>query len=201
MSHCMPPTKKMIVLVADLDAESAIRGLLGRDKSLGISSLSEGIDFDILRHPQRDPGCRYDAVRFLRAFANSHRRALVIFDHHGCGQESESSEKIEREVEQRLASAGWQDRAAAIAIEPDLEAWVWSDSPSVAEALGWHAGYIRLMRWLKKERFVAWPQKPANPKEAVRKAMHEAGKPLSPRIFSKIGGNRRAQPMPVSRFQ
>jgi hypothetical protein len=62
----------------------------------------------------------------------------VLFDYYGCGAEHEMApEEIEDEVEEKLSRSGWEDRARCVVIDPELEVWVWSDSPEVDRCLGW----------------------------------------------------------------
>jgi hypothetical protein len=181
--------KELVVLVADIDMENAIRGLIERHASLGIRPLRKDKDFDIHRHLQRDPGCRGDAEKFLKSFVGSHRFALVIFDYIGCGREHTgmSAKQIEGEVKSRLSAAGWSERCAVVVIEPELEAWVWNDSPHVADELGWKGRRKALIDWLEQNGFLAkGSSKPSEPKSAMLKAMRSAGEPLSPRVFSKL---------------
>ena len=179
--------KDIVLLVADLDAENALRGIVQRWQSLGIRPLVEGRQLDILRHPQRDPGCRCNAEGFLEGFVRTHRHALIVFDHAGCGWDDRAATDVEVEVEDRLSRAGWKDRCAAIVIDPELEAWVWSDSPHVAAELGWTGRHPPLREWLETNRWIAGGAvKPNDPKTAMLRAMREANKPPSPRIFSKL---------------
>ncbi len=186
MSHATPYPKELVVLVADLDMENALRGILGRHRALRIRQLAEGENFDILRHPQRDPGCRGDADTFLQGFLKTHRYALVVFDHHGCGRKSRAAD-IESDVEQRLAKTGWCRRCAAVVIEPELEAWVWSDSPEVARILGWRAQNPSLRSWLERQQLLR-PNtpKPEDPKAAMERVLRQTRKPASSRMFSAL---------------
>ncbi|MBN1910293.1 MAG: hypothetical protein JW818_11180 [Pirellulales bacterium] len=119
--------KDLVVLAADKSIEMALRGILGRHESLGIRSIR----VDYLVHPEHDPGCAHNSDHLLRPYINSARHALVIFDLEGSGLESTSRNEIESELETNLARNGWSDRAAVIVISPELENWVWSDSPEV----------------------------------------------------------------------
>ena len=102
--------KDCIILVADLDAENAIRGLLTRPIALNCRSFT----FDLFRHPRRDPGVRLESGEFLRPFATAYDRAVVILDRHGSGAEAKGAEEIEREIE--IAVPGdWRGRAISIA--------------------------------------------------------------------------------------
>jgi hypothetical protein len=129
--------RDIIFLVADRNMAAAVRGMLGRPKSLGIRPVQAVIR----THPEHDPGCYLNAYDFLRAFRNRYAHAMVIFDREGCGNDSLLREGLESEVEGTLARTGWADRARAVVIDPELESWVWSDSPEVDIALGW-AGHV-----------------------------------------------------------
>ncbi|MCX7001967.1 MAG: hypothetical protein NTV22_01690 [bacterium] len=170
-----------------MDAENALRGILRRWKSLAIRHIEEGRDFDMHRHPQRDAGCRSAAEAFLEGFVRTHRHALVVFDHHGCGWEDREPQEVEDDLQHRLARAGWDDRCAAIVIAPELEAWVWSDSPNVESELGWSGRQPTLREWLASESLLAAnAAKPADPKAVMERAMRHARKPISPHVFVRI---------------
>jgi len=186
---CAAPiyNKDLVILSADLDAENALRGVLGRWPSLDIRQLEEGRDFDIHRHPQRDAGCRSAAEAFLEGFVRTHGHALVVFDHHGCGWENRSPEDVETDLESRLSCAGWDGRCAVVVIAPELEAWVWSDSPNVESELGWAGRHPRLREWLASEKLLAADAvKPVDPKRAMERAMRQACKPVSPYVFVRL---------------
>jgi hypothetical protein len=177
--------KDLLILVADLDQENAIRGILARHHSLGISEMAPE-RFDVRRHPYRDSGCRAGAERFLQIFADQYRFALVVFDRAGCGDDR-AAEAIEREMEDRLRRTGWPGRSGAVVIDPELEAWVWSDSPHVDQELGWSGRQPPLRQWLVERRFARRPgHKPENPKKAMQEAMREARKPGTSGIFLNL---------------
>jgi len=178
--------KQLVVLVADLDAENAVQGILSRCEALGIHRLSSA-DVDIHRHVQRDSGCCAEAHQFLRPFAQTHRFALVVFDRHGSGRGDCSAEDIEAEVEHRLSTAGWVDRCAVVVPDPELETWVWSDSPNVDAELGWAGQQPSLRQWLVSQRAIqAEHEKPVDPKTAMFMALRQQRKPLSPRLFRRL---------------
>ena len=187
--------KDLVVLVADKNMEHALRGLLQRPQALGIRP----IDAEIYVHPRHDPGCLSEAHDFLRPFAGSHRHALVLFDHDGCGRESTAPDDLANQVRQRLEANGWTGRAEAVVLSPELEVWVWSDSPHVAECLGWAGRQPPLRAWLAA--IEQWPPdqaKPTNPKRAMEAALREARKPRSSAIYlhlaSKVGLRDRDEP-------
>lgn len=177
--------KDLIILVPGKDEAAVIRSLLTRKRSLRIRSLVSEIQF----HPDRDPGCRLKAHEFLRRESGRFEHALVVFDSDGCGAEDMTREEVEKEVEQRLSSAGWGDRAAVVVIDPELEAWVWNDTPHVDEALGWKEEKPSLRDWLISNRFLEQDEfKPGRPKEAMEAALRAAGKKRSSAIYGYLAG-------------
>ena len=172
----------LLVLVADLDMEQAVKGLLARPESLEMAPVK----FEVRRHPRRDSGCRTGAVEYLRAFLGSYRHALVLFDLDGSGSDG-SREETQREVEEVLGRNGWKGRARTIVIEPELEAWVWATSEKVPEVLGWRKEYTELRRWLCGQGL--WPKecpKPPNPKKAMERTMQESRSRISSRKFFEL---------------
>ena len=173
----------LVVLVADTNMRFGIEGLLERPLALGIAPL----EARVFVHPERDPGCYHHAHELLRPLSVDHRYALVLFDREGCGQEAKSRGAIEEEVESRLAKAGWADRAAVIVIDPELESWVWSDSPEVDSVLGWAGREVALRDWLRERGFeFADSGKPLRPKEAMQSAMRHVRKSRSSAIYHRL---------------
>lgn len=184
-----------MVLVADKDMEQTVKALLSRRQALNIKQIT----FDIHIHPQRDPGCFSRGEEFLRPFHNLYKYGLIIFDREGCGRENLSREDIEEDIENRLSSSGWGDRALGIAIDPELEIWVWSDSPEVDQVLGWGTRSPELRTWLQENNFLIDGQtKPASPKEAVERVLKLTKKPRSASLYFKlaerVGVNRCSDP-------
>lgn len=176
--------RDLVVLVADADMAEAVRGLLRRPESLGIGKLA----WRVVTHAMHDAGCRTAASAELRRFQSEFKQAVVMFDHSGCGDQR-PREVIQREVEAGLARNGWRNRAKAIVIEPELEAWVWSRSRHVPELLGWTAGYPALRSWL--ERNGLWrtgESKPIDPKGAMRRALRQMNLQPSARRFAELAG-------------
>ncbi len=171
--------RDLVVLAADKDIEASIQGLLSRHQRLRIRPVSYKIEVD----PEHDPGCFLRAHDILRPQVRMFSHALVIFDHQGSGQEKLPREEVERRLTERLASAGWDDRAAAVVIAPEIEQWVWSDSPHVGQVLG----HSNVRTWLATEKL--WPldaTKPPDPKRAMEWALRHARRPRSPANFRKI---------------
>jgi hypothetical protein len=174
----------LIALVSDKNMEFAIRGLLGRTESLGVRN----VNFDIFVHPEKDPGCLLKGHDFLRTFHRGYLHALVMFDHEGCGREDKSREELEQLVEDRLSHSGWDDRGAAIILDPELENWVWTNSPHVEIVLGWQGRSPGLRDWLTAEGFFQTvpTSKPQQPKEAVEEALRVVKKPRSSSLYLQL---------------
>lgn len=180
------PAADLVVLAADRQIEAAVRGLLSRPKALKTRDIS----CKIFTHPKHDPGCLLHAHEFLKSQADRFARAMIVFDRHGCGAESRSAQELETEVAERLASYGWGERAAAVVLDPELEVWIWSDSPHVDQCLGWRGREPDLRNWLCDEGM--WPSdapKPANPKLAVNQALRQVRKPRSSAIFRALAAS------------
>lgn len=175
--------KDLAVLIADKNMEGAFRGLLSRPQSLGLREIS----CDLYVHPERDPGCFLRGHDFLRPFSQRYAHALVVFDKEGSGQDAVECSALEQRVNGQLSNSGWNGRAAAVVIDPELEIWFWNDSPHVEAALGWKAGEISLRDWLKQKGWL--PEggvKPTQPKRAVEEALRIARKPRSSSIYFQL---------------
>jgi hypothetical protein len=90
-------------------------------------------------------------------------------------------------MEKRLGQCGWKGRSAAIVIDPELEAWVWTTSAHVAAALRGNRDVEGLKKWLIAERYATDESvKPSCPKEAMEKALRVAGKPRSSSVYADL---------------
>ena len=156
-----PGTGGLIVLAADRDIEETLTELFARPEALGVVPF----EYEIRRHPRRDPGCRIDAAEFLRPFSHRFDHALVVFDRHGCG-DSGPRENIETGVEQGLRLSGWEGRGRVVVIDPELETWIWSESPAVLAALALDTKGI-------KRSAPGWPPRnsgtPGRPSRTIRR--------------------------------
>ena len=178
--------RDLIALVADRDIQAVLLALLKRPGDLGIRRI-DVVPTDVPVHHHHDPGCLRKADEFLRPFHLQYSHALVVFDREGCGQDQLEADRIESEVELRLARSGWESRATAVVVDPEVEMWVWSDSPYVESCLAWTGRQPRLRIWLEKQDL--WPAgeaKPPNPKRAFRAALREARRSLSSAVFGEL---------------
>lgn len=176
----------VVVLVPDRNIEYAVRGILARRESLGIRAVSP----DVHTHPAHDPGCFVNGPEFLQFAVRKAAHALVVFDHHGSGQDHAMDRAaMEADIERRLAAAGWEGRCAAVVITPELENWVWSTSPHVDTVLGWSGRTPPLRTWLQQHgHWDANETKPKHPKEALLAAIREVGKSRTSKLYADLAG-------------
>jgi len=174
---------ELIVLAADKTMRFTLEALLARPQSLGVRAIKAIVQ----HHPRNDPGILGEGHAFIRELHVAASHALIVFDRVGCGSDL-SRERLEEEVKTRLVQSGWdEDACAAIVIDPLLEAWFWSDSPHVLNALRWTRGRAELVEWLTREGFLhPGLQKPEQPKEAVEKLLRLSRTPYSSSIFREL---------------
>ena len=160
--------------------EQTLRGLLSRPHAVGIRPLA----FDIFVHPQHDAACARRGVAFLSNFSETYHHGLLMFDHEGSGREPTAPEEIEQALNREFADSGWAQRARAIVISPELEAWVWSPSPHVEEVAGWKRRRPALREWLIDRGLLHEGEpKPRRPKEAFREALRAASVARSSSLY------------------
>jgi len=76
-----------------------------------------------------------------------------------------------------------------VVIDPELEAWVFSESPRVEITFGWTNRPVRLRDALAAQGL--WPAgspKPPDPKAAVQWALRQARTPLSSSLYRALAG-------------
>jgi hypothetical protein len=145
------------------------------------------ISAQYLVHPNKDPGCLLQSADLLHAQRGRYAHALVVFDREGCGQESLECAELEHRVRFSLDGSGWQGRCDVVAIHPELDSWVWSDSNQVDVALGWFGRIPSLRSWLADEGLMPeGATKPPRPKEALEAALRLVRKRRTSAIYSAI---------------
>lgn len=193
--------KDLVILAADNDMKHALNGILTRPKSLDIRP----IETDIRIHPEHDPACARSGVEFLGIFWGQYRHALLVFDHEGSGKESVGAIELEESLNAEFTRSVWGDNAKAIVLSPELEAWIWSDSPHVDDVTGWKNRSPRLRPWLVEKGWMETGRtKPNRPKEAFVAALKEAGVPQSASLYKQIAAKvslRRCQDISFLRFK
>lgn len=177
-------SKDLVVLVADIDMHNVLEELFNsRIESLNIRE----IEVHIIPYSQHDSGCASHGVQALSRFAQRYEYGLLMFDHEGSGRENLSREELQNAINEDFTRSPWGDRARAIVIEPELEAWVWSDSPHVDEIAGWKGRRPKLRDWLVERGWLREGQfKPDRPKEAFLAALQEAGKPRTRLLYQQL---------------
>ncbi len=185
----MTTKKDLLLIVADLDAENVMQSLLNRYQAFQIKK----VNYEIIRHPERDPGCRGKGVSFARMFCRQYDHLILIFDHHGAGADKTIPEDLEKKLESELCINGWEEnRAAVVVIQPELEAWVWGDSKQVDHICGWGSRIPSLRQWLVAEGDIETENsKPIDPKTTFKKVLKNAEprKQFSAAIFRELGEN------------
>jgi hypothetical protein len=176
--------KDLIILVADLDTESVLSGFLPRLERVCGTRL---FTFDIRRHINRDPGCANESADFLRSFSGQYRYAMVVFDREGSGQEKKSRAELEDVVQKSLEANGWAvGDVAVVVLDPEIENWMWANSPHVSNALRWKRSE-NLYDWLVSTHWLsAGAVKPERPKEAVEAALRLCKTPRSSSIYREV---------------
>jgi hypothetical protein len=144
---------------------------------------------------QNDSGLNRRAGDLLRPFQRSHRKAVVALD---CDWDGTPGQKvIIQNITQQLHRNGWgDDEVIVIAIDPELEQWIWQDSPVLADAL--RMSVPQGIKAALSERGL-WPlkaAKPPQPKELFIQLRRENNVKLSSSIFKKI-----ASKVPVAACQ
>ena len=174
----------LVVLTADKNTQFALEGLLRRPEVLGIRPIAH---VRTLVHPRRDPAVLRESHNFLRPFIGQASYCLVVFDREGSGGENWSREELERNVQSNLDANGWQGRSSVVVIDPELEVWVWTDSPEVDAVLGWPSKGRNLRDWLAGCGFLlSAGSKPVRPKEAVEAALRESRTSRSSALYRDL---------------
>lgn len=178
----MKDMKDLVVLVADSNMKAVLKTLLEkRQSSLGIRVQT----FDVYVHFRHDPGVYHEAGMFLKPFTEQYCYALVLFDFKGSGAKG-APRQAEAKVQQDLNAGGWKGRSAAIAIVPELEAWVFSNSPHVVQQLagGDKETYNRVL--VKYGIAPPCSVKPSDPKEAMEELLRKRRRPRSSAIYASL---------------
>ena len=189
----------LVVLAADKNIEYALKGLFARPQALKIRPIT----VDIFTHPQRDPGCAQHGVTFLCNFSGQYHHGLLMFDYAGSGREQEQQPReLQETLNNEFANSMWRERARAIILSPEIEAWVWSNSPHVDDVAGWKNRQPSLRQWLTEQ---GWLQsgevKPNKPKEAFLAALRAARTQRSSSLYQQIAEKVSLQQCTDSSFQ
>jgi phenylpyruvate tautomerase PptA (4-oxalocrotonate tautomerase family) len=187
----MTSKRPCVILVADSNMAATFRGFFKRNKwhlSLGCAPFDINPDIGadlIVDEGGNDPGVYTTGHELLRPYLRSHQRALVVLDCEWDGSPGKNS--IVKDITERLVNNGWEENAVkVIAIEPELENWLWQDKPQVAEVLRYRSG-TPLRQYLAEQDW--WPMdqaKPPRPKEATEWVLRQTRQPRSSAIYEQL---------------
>lgn len=187
----MTTKRPCAMLVADSNMAAAFSGYFNRERwhlSLGCAPFDFNPEIGgdlIVDEGGNDPGVYNKGHELLRPYQRSHRRALVVLDCEWGGSPGKAA--IEQHITVNLINSGWQEDAVkVIAIEPELEIWLWQDKPQVAKALRYR-GAEPLRQWLERSGW--WPPgvaKPPRPKEAAEWVLKQTRQPRSCAIYEDL---------------
>lgn len=180
-------TLDLVMLVPGKDERETFAGLLSsRSKSLDIRNIA----YEILVHPRRDAGCFHEAPDVLQPYQSFARYSMVVLNHEGSGQEWRPPETVANDLKRRLEISGWAGRTEALILCPEIENWVWSDSPAVDQAVGWRGRHPPLREWLvAKDWCPPGATKPKWPKECLEAALREVRMRRSSAIYRELAEN------------
>ena len=170
----------------------ALKGLFER-QGLHLSIGCRHFAFDLAKDSRKvanhDPDVYKNAARYARPIQATHRHLVVMLDNDF--DSSPGTVAIRNEVSEDLIRSGWrEDTFAVIVIDPELEVWLWQESPHVDDALAFDPVRFAapsLRAWLA-DRALWLPdeKKPRDPKKAFTEALRQASEPRSSTIFEKI---------------
>ncbi|CAD5370103.1 conserved hypothetical protein [Rubrivivax sp. A210] len=188
-----------LFFVADKTMRETFLGFLGREDraaQLGCGHFAFDAAEDLFfAAGQNDPGLNTRAGLLLSPFFHSHRKAVVALDCDWVGSPGQA--RIIQNVSTQLHQGGWApEDVIVIAIDPELEQWIWQDSPVLAEELRLHApGGLKATLAQRG----LWPEdatKPPSPKDLFNRLRRENNVKLSSSIFKRI-----ATRVPVARCE
>ena len=112
-----------------------------------------------------------------------------------------SPDDLQAALNQEFRASAWGERGKAIVLAPELETWVWSDSPHVAAVAGWAERRPRLRQWLNDHGL--WNEqesKPPRPKEAFHAALQASGWRAAHRSTNSSPNEYRSTDAPIVPF-
>lgn len=178
-----------VFLLADKQMKDTFDGFLGRDRfhlSLGTCPFT----YQTFA-PDRlfgNSGIFEKGHVFLERYRALSRYAIVVLDHQWEG--APAPEVIQRDVKSKLIGKGWaKENIEVIVIEPELEVWLWQDSPHIARAFKNldYCPHSSLRKWLEaRGHWEPTSLKPARPKEAFELLCRTTRTPRSSAIYQEI---------------
>lgn len=174
-------SKGLLALVADVQQEKTLATLLHeRQPSLGIRPIT----FDIFRHPRNDPGVYHEAAALLAPYVSAYDYALVVLD--AAWEGAPGGGVLRQSLMESLQRSGWApDHYQVVVIDPELEMWVWADSPVTPEVLRTTWADIRALAQ-RRDYWRAGQAKPHAPKALLEGVLRQQRRPRSAAIFQEL---------------
>ena len=172
----------LVCLVADKNIKAAITQLFERHESLGVGPFK----YEVVTHPERDPGCFHQSDKILNGYRSTAQHALVIFDYEWTGVPVSTGLEVENLLECSLNKRYEEGWAKAVVIEPELEAWVFGTSHHVAKILGWPSNQDLRSFLTSSDLWTSEEPKPSDPKAALEAALGQKQIPRSSSIYRKL---------------
>lgn len=177
-----------IFLVADKQMESVFKGFLKERNNYHVSLGTRPFTCEIKAdRAGNDPGLYMRSHELLRPYCHTHQHAVVVLDQDWQG--APEVETIRTKIKNDLVENGWHgENVEVIVIDPELEIWLWQDSPHIANVFQFdYYPHPSLRSWLEHKGMWASAQlKPTKPKKAFELLSVEARIPHSGAIYSKI---------------
>jgi hypothetical protein len=178
-----------IFLLADKNMQAAFEGFLSREgvhDRLGCGMFDFDSRQDIaVAASDNDPGLYTRGHELLLPFKATHRHAVIVLDTAWDG--TPGSDNIVTDLSEKIHKSGWREDAfTVIAIDPELENWIWQRNTHVAKGLGFD-GIHELTS--DPDMMDAWPDgqdKPTSPKETMEKLLRKNRIPRSSAIYKEI---------------
>lgn len=190
----MTDKRDCLFFVADTNMANVVDGFLSRGHlqgRIGCRDFLFDFDSDVLEAPRLGMGSDGGIYRYCHSllqengYMDTHERLIVMLDQQ-FGSELPAS-TVREEILGRLRANGWgDDKADVVVIDPELEVWIWQDSPHVHAAVGFaDAGSLR--EALKNDS--DWPDghvKPLQPKELFQAVCRRYRTVYSPALYRDI---------------
>jgi hypothetical protein len=186
--------RDLLFFVADTNIREALAGFLDRpavDAIVGCRPFGFVARRDIkVAAGQNDPGLYTRATELIKTLRAEYRHAVIVLDEEWEG--SPGANAIESRIEAHLRAAGWdEDDGLALVVCPEVDNWLWSDSPHSASALGWESWTDLSAALVAEGWLVSGEVKPLRPKEAAEWALRNgSGKARrSSSLYRKVSGS------------
>jgi hypothetical protein len=175
-------------IVADANMEYTLRGMLSRERfdlTLQCGSFAFDARLDLLvAVGDNDPGLFQRIESYVRPVRASHAHLVVMIDAEWAG--SPGAAKIRTHIVEGCLRSGWsEDDVVAVVMDPELENWMWQDSPVIESVVGYSGPSLRQHLAASG----AWPlasAKPPRPKETLEAELRRNRIPRSSALYRKV---------------